>query len=229
MWNDPSDGDNKVLPVKPTFFDKKRLSTDEFKNYIYEIEFKKTGKKVRDMSAVGYIHAITPFLKGVHSELLHYGTVGDRKIMAAVVRSTITVSYKTSNIGTGSGNDMTFTALADGDATNVPSSDTLIRTVETRALKRAIARALDISKVDLNEDFVEEDEIGTSLNKREDDEIEIQHKPAFRKTPQEIAREKERKRQEQEEIDDTDKEVELDEELAKATRDPYSGSTDSDW
>ena len=222
----PSDGEN-TLPVKPTLFDKKKLSTDEFKNYIYEIEFKKSGKKVRDMSAIGYIHAITPFLRGVNSEVLHFGTVGDRKIMSAVVKCTITVSFKTSAHGTISMNDMQFSALADGDVTSVPSSDTLIRTVETRALKRAIARALDISKVDFNDEFIDEEETGTPLNRNDDDGAEAPHKPAFRKTPQEIAREKERKRQE--EIDEFDREVELDEELARATQDPYSGSTDSDW
>lgn len=199
----PSEVDT-VLPVKPPFFDKKKLGSDEFKNYIYEIEFKKSGKKVRDMSATGYIHAITPFLRGVDSEVVHFGTVGDRKIMSAVVKCTITVSFKTSAHGTISMNDMQFSALADGDVTSVPSSDTLIRTVETRALKRAIARALDISKVDFNDEFVEEDEIGTPLNKYNDDsdKSENTHKPAFKKTPQEIAKEKERKRQE--EIDEAE-------------------------
>ena len=210
------DGD-KVIPIKPILFDKKRLSTEEFKNYIYEIQFKKSGLKVRDMALSGFINAISPYLKSVNSEVIHYGTVGDRKIVSAVVRSTIVVSYRTSAMS-GCLNDMTFTALADGDVTNVPSFDTLIRTVETRALKRAIARALNISKVDFNESFIDEEEIGTSLS---------------RKSPQDIASEKQRKIDDEErdaELDDgRNNETTLEEELDRASQDPHSGSTSSDW
>jgi len=213
-YNTDSD---KILPVKPIFFDKKRLSTEEFKNYIYEIQFKKSGLKVRDMALSGFINAISPYLKSVNSEVIHYGTVGDRKIVSAVVRSTIVVSYRTSAMS-GCLNDMTFTALADGDVTNVPSFDTLIRTVETRALKRAIARALNISKVDFNESFIDEEEIGTSLS---------------RKSPQDIASEKQRKIDDEErdaELDDgRNNETTLEEELDRASQDPHSGSTSSDW
>ena len=208
-----TDGE-KILPIKPIFFDKTNLNKPEFKNYLYEISFKKSGLKVRDMSLAGYIHAIAPYLKSVHSEVVHYGTVGDRKIVSAVVRSTIVVSFKTSALG-GSLNDMTFQALADGDVTNVPSFDTLVRTVETRALKRAIARALDISKVDMNENFTEggEEEIGTPLD------TTPEH--ISRKTPQDIAREKERKLAEEE--------AALEDEYSRAAEDPHSGSTSSDW
>jgi hypothetical protein len=210
------DGD-KVIPIKPILFDKKRLSTEEFKNYIYEIQFKKSGLKVRDMALSGFINAISPYLKSVNSEVIHYGTVGDRKIVSAVVRSTIVVSYRTSAMS-GCLNDMTFTALADGDVTNVPSFDTLIRTVETRALKRAIARALNISKVDFNESFIDEEEMGTSLS---------------RKSPQDIASEKQRKIDDEErdaELDDgRNNETTLEEELDRASQDPHSGSTSSDW
>jgi len=213
-YNTDSD---KILPVKPIFFDKKRLSTEEFKNYIYEIQFKKSGLKVRDMALSGFINAISPYLKSVNSEVIHYGTVGDRKIVSAVVRSTIVVSYRTSAMS-GCLNDMTFTALADGDVTNVPSFDTLIRTVETRALKRAIARALNISKVDFNESFIDEEEIGTSLS---------------RKSPQDIASEKQRKIDDEErdaELDDgRNNETTLEEELDRASQDPHSGSISSDW
>jgi hypothetical protein len=209
--------DGEILPVKPIFFDKAKLSTDEFKNYLYEIQFKKSGLKIRDMTLAGYIHAISPYLKGIQSEVVHYGTVGDRKILCAVVRSTITVSYKTSSAG-GSLNDMQFTALADGDVTNVPSSDTLVRTVETRAIKRAIARAIDVSKSDLNENFVEEEEIGTPSDIMDKS---TQPKISYRKSPQEIAAEKQRKA--------NDDEAELEEESHRAAQDPYSGSTDSDW
>jgi hypothetical protein len=182
--------EDKILPIKPILFEKAKLSSKEFANYLYELDFKK--KKVRDMSLAGYIHAIHPYLRDVQSEVIHYGYVGDRKIMSAVIKCTITVSYKTSAMS-GILNDMKFTALADGDTTNVPSSDTLVRTVETRALKRAIARALDISKVDLNDEFVDEEEIGTPMNGDSNDDTPSTHK---RKTPQDIAAEKRRKQEE---------------------------------
>lgn len=189
--------DKTMLPVKPTLFDKRRLGNKEFANYIYEIAFKKSAKTVRDMNLAGYINAISPYLKSVNSELVHYGYLGENRILRAVVRSTITVSFKTSDHSTGVTNDMTFTALADGDSTNAPSSDTLVRTVETRALKRAIARALNISKADLNENFVEEDEIGTPLNMSGTDEVADREK-SHRKSPQDIANERKRKEEEEE-------------------------------
>ena len=187
--------EEKVLPIKPILFDKAKLGSKEYANYLYEIEFKKSAKKVRDMSLAGYVHAIHPYLKDVQSEVVHYGFVGDRKIMSAVVRSTITVSFKSSTYGTGSTNEMKFTALADGDTTNVPSSDTLVRTVETRALKRAIARALDISKVDLNDEFVDEEEVGTPINRENGNSEDDTPKKSSRKSPQDIAAEKCRKQE----------------------------------
>jgi len=183
--------EEKILPIKPILFDKTKLGSKEYANYLYEIEFKKSAKKVRDMSLAGYVHAIHPYLKEVQSEVIHYGFVGDRKIMSAVVKSTIVVTFKSSSFG-GSTNDMKFTALADGDTTNVPSSDTLVRTVETRALKRAIARALDISKVDLNDEFVDEEEVGTPINREHEDDSEPKKSPK-RKSPQEISAEKAKK------------------------------------
>jgi len=190
--------EEKILPIKPSLFDKAKLSTKEFANYLYELEFKK--RKVRDMSLAGYVHAIHPYLRDVQSEVIHYGYVGDRKIMSAVIKCTITVSYKTSAMS-GLLNDMKFTALADGDTTNVPSSDTLVRTVETRALKRAIARALDISKVDLNDEFVDEEEIGTPMNGDSKDDTPSIHK---RKSPQDIVAEKRRKEEDAEKQADDD-------------------------
>lgn len=212
--------DEKMLPVKPIFFDKKKLGTKEFKNYIYEIEFKKSGKKVNDMNVAGYIHALSPYLKGIHSELIHYGVIGDGRILRAVVRSTVTVSFKTSEHSTGVTNDMTFTALADGDVTNAPSSDTLVRTVETRALKRALARVMDISKADLNEDFVEEDEIGTPLNTNGSEEDK--EKPVS-KTKALFNRADEKKRKEEREIAEAEGELGGEESL------PVNGDPDIDW
>jgi len=190
-----------IFPIKPLFFDKKKLSSEEYKNYIYEIEFKKSAKKVRDMSLAGYVHAIAPYLKSVNSEVVQFGFIGEQKVLRAVVKCTIVVSFRTDTLALDLAedfpcyNDLTFTALADGDVTNVPSSDTLVRTVETRALKRAIARALDISKVDLNDNFVDEEEIGTPI---------VHNEVSYRKSPQDIAREKQHK------LDAEERDAELD-------------------
>ena len=151
----------------PDLFDKSRLSENEFKKYIYEIPFKIKGggtKTARGMTAAGNIHAIHPFLKSIHSELLHYGTVGQRNIMCCVVRVTVTINAKSNESSDG---DITVSALADGDVTGVPSADTLVRTVETRALNRALERLLDISKADLNStanDEPDEEEYGTPIH-----------------------------------------------------------------
>lgn len=215
-------GDEVIAPIKPTFFDKAKLQTDEFKNHIYIIEFKKSKKKVRDMALSGYIHAIYPYLKSIESEVLHYGIPPGRNALSAVVRCTITVSFKTSVHGTPSVNDMKFSALGDGDITDVPSAGTLIRTVETRALKRAIARALDISKVDFNEEFVPEDEIGSPMF------VADESHGGDRLTPLQKALDR-RRVEEDVEVEKAEREAELDEELDRAARDPHSGSTDSDW
>jgi hypothetical protein len=214
-----SSTEDKILPFKPILFDKTKLTKKEFANYLYEIEFKKSGTKVRDMSLAGYIHAINPYLKDVQSEVIHYGFVGDRKILCAVVKCTITVTYKSSPMAGASINEMKFSALADGDATNVPSSDTLVRTVETRALKRAIARALDVSKVDLNDEFIDEEEIGTPMNG--DDNKEETPRTSSRKSPQQISAEKRRKQEEKE------AQAEIDDENAIA--DTVANGKESDW
>jgi len=62
---------------------------------------------------------------------------------------------------------MTFSALADGDEREVEDGSALVRNVETRAFKRAIARALGISNVDLNnknDGITPEEEVETPLN-----------------------------------------------------------------
>ena len=189
--------DPDILPFTPVLFDKSRLSSKEFENYMYEIKFKKSGKSIKDMSLAGYIHAISPYLKSIKSEVIQFGWIGERKVMSAVVKTTIVVTYKTSASCTGGAmtNEMSFDALADGDATAVPSVDVLVRTVETRALKRAIARALDISKSDFNEGFVEEEEYGTPM--RNNDESGDEVKPS-RKTPQSIAAVKEQEMKDRE-------------------------------
>jgi hypothetical protein len=144
----------------PDIFDKARLKSDEFKRYIYEIPFKTKGGGVRiakGMTAAGHIRAIHPYLKSVQSEMLHYGTVGARNIMCCVIRVTVVISVDDE--------EYTVQALADGDVTGVPSADTLVRTVETRALNRCLGRLLDLSNADLNapDGDPSEEEAGTPM------------------------------------------------------------------
>lgn len=136
-------------PSFPSIFDKERLKSGEFDRYIYEIPFKVKGggvRKARGMAVAGYVRAVHPYLKSIHSELVQYGFVEGRKVLSCVVRVVVTIVTKP---GQGD-NTIVVEALADGDVTGVPSADTLVRTVETRALNRALGRVLDISNADLN-------------------------------------------------------------------------------
>ena len=151
-------------PTFPSIFDKSRLSGDEFKRYIYEIPFKVKGggtRVAKGMTAAGHIRAIHPYLKSISSELLHYGNVGQSNILSCVVKVTVAISLSPGQ----SDKLIVVDAIADGDVTGVPSADTLVRTVETRALNRALGRLLDLSNADLNSPNGEpyEEESGTQV------------------------------------------------------------------
>jgi hypothetical protein len=148
----------------PVIFDKSRLTGDEFKRYIYEIPFKMKGggtRVAKGMTAAGHIRAIHPYLKSISTELLHYGTVGTRNILSCVVKVTVAISLSPGHAD----QIIVVDAIADGDVTGVPSADTLVRTVETRALNRALGRLLDLSNADLNNPNGEpnEEEAGTPV------------------------------------------------------------------
>lgn len=150
----------------PKIFDKTRLKNGEFDKYIYEIPFKVKGggtRTSRGMTAAGLIRAIHPYLESISSEIIHYGSAGEgRKLLTCVVRVTITICVKPDGENA---RRITVQAIADGDVTGVPSADTLVRTVETRAMNRALERLLDLSKADLNSDSaVDEEEHGTPLS-----------------------------------------------------------------
>ena len=72
-----------------------------------------------------------------------------------------------------------------------PQRGSLVRTVETRALNRALGRLLDVSKADLNNEFVGEEEYGTLTHERH-------RKQSRRKSPQEIKAERDKKYMEDE-------------------------------
>jgi hypothetical protein len=177
----------EAIPTIPIFFDKTRLkSGGEFDKYIYEIVFKKSGKSARGMAVGGYIHAMRPYLKSIKSEILHYGLVSEKRpILSCVVKCTVTISYKLDEDGDPI--NITFEGIGDGDVQDVPTSGSLVRTVETRALNRALERASGISKSDLNNKFVGEDEYGSAAT------MEIDDEPRRRKSPQELKAEREKK------------------------------------
>lgn len=153
-----------VDPVMPTLFDVSKFLSAEYKPYIYERKYR--NNTVKDLLAGGYLKAIHPYLKDVESELLHYGKLSEGSAERAVVRVTITVAYSYTPSGAAV-REMKFSALADGDAREVTDASALVRNVETRALKRAIARALGFSNVDLNAKngaITREEEVETPLD-----------------------------------------------------------------
>jgi hypothetical protein len=184
-----STGIVEAIPTLPEFFDKRRLESGEFDRYIYEIPFKKSGKTVRGMSVDGYVHAMHPYLKSIKSELLYYGVAGEkRSILSCVVRATVTLSYRPNEDSDPV--EITFEGLGDGDVQDVPTSGSLVRTVETRAINRALSRMSGISKSDLNNEFVGEEEYGTIAQTEIDDTKETR---SYRESPQESKARKEAK------------------------------------
>ncbi len=156
-------GDTTVRPIKPELFDKRVLSSEKWKPYIYEIPFS-SGKRVKDLKAEGYLHAAYPFIKDIDMELVKYeeSMVGGvaKPYRVAVVRCKLTLAFK---IGDSTyENVFTVMAYGDGDSREVKDPTALVRIVETRALKRAIARALDISRTAFDES-ADVEEVGTPL------------------------------------------------------------------
>ena len=170
-------------PTIPTIFDRERLKNDEFKPFIYTINFRRKNPRTGQVESIpahgitasGLIRAAHPYLTNIQSDVLHYGAPEGRKILSCVVRVTVT-ALVVARLDTGNVlHEIKMSALADGDVTGVPSADTLVRTVETRALNRALERLLDISKADLNPDSVQdEEEYGIPLSLA--DRLESQRK-----------------------------------------------------
>lgn len=157
-------------------FDKNRLKSDEFKKHIYERKYRQ--KRVKDMRASGYIYAINPYLKGIDSDILKWedipGTgreIGGTRLKPArrvVIKVTVTAVFLHSTEYSGSyqKNDpqqIVVSAIATGVTTEFDDPEILERAVETRALKRAIARILAISTADLNDVDTEEEETETPV------------------------------------------------------------------
>ena len=158
----------KAVPTLPEFFDKSRLESAEFDKYIYDIKFKKTGKIVHGMTAGGHIHALHPFLKEIRSELVDFGYAGGgkRNVLSCIVKATVTLEYKTAN--SDELRHVVVDAFGESDLSEAPQGS-LIRTAETRALNRALERLDDVSKADLNNEFIGEDEYGAMAQTEVDD------------------------------------------------------------
>jgi hypothetical protein len=160
----------EAIPTLPSFFDKARLDSPEFDKYIYEIKFKKTGKTARGLTAGGHIHALHPYIREIRSELVDFGFAGEgkRNVLSCIVKVIVTLAYRTDEVG-GSLESVVAEAFGESDVTEAPPG-ALVRTAETRALNRALERLDDVSKADLNNAFVGEDEWGSPAQTEVDDE-----------------------------------------------------------
>jgi len=127
--------------------------------YYYDLTFKnKIGNKtvIKDLTAAGYIDAAWKYLRVIDSEMLHYGPLfeGSQRVYC-VVKVYVRLSIDGKTVET--------TALADGSSGDL-DVESLVRYVETRALKRAIGRALNLNVQKFNSGKVEaEEESGTPI------------------------------------------------------------------
>lgn len=183
-------GNTVSQPPPRISFDKARLRSDEFKPYIFSM-----GKLGLDMVAAGYLHAIHPYLRsievvssrvwnavsdktrvsersteregagveGMSSDILPgKSVVVDNKTETETFLRAEVVVRLTLNDGT------VWEGVGDADEFDVEDTGALLRFAETRAIKRSIARALDISKIDLNPErsiTPDEEEAYTPLDK----------------------------------------------------------------
>lgn len=122
--------------------------------FLYEMNFK--GKVVLDLKAEGYIDAIWKYLRGLETEIIHYGRLDEGRSIFCVVRARIRISMD--------GHTIEATALADGHSGEV-EEDQLVRHVETRAIKRAAARVGNLSRVHFNSEEFDEEESGTPIRR----------------------------------------------------------------
>lgn len=122
--------------------------------FLYEMNF--NGKIVTDLKFEGYIDALWKYLRGIETELLHYGRLDEGVAIFCVVRARIRISID--------GHVIEVTGLADGHSGEV-SEDQLVRYVETRALKRAAARVANIGRIHFNDEEFDEEETGTPLRR----------------------------------------------------------------
>lgn len=130
------------------------------KKFIFKLKFKgRDGKNtvVNDLSYPGYLDAVYPYMKSFHTEVVFYGpTRPEGTTIACIVRAQVEVDF-------GDGNK-TFTSYGEAMAPGDAPAPSIVRYAETRAKKRALATALNLSQYDFNagEDVIDE-EYGTPL------------------------------------------------------------------
>ncbi len=118
-------------------FDKTRLLSEEFAQYLYTLEFK--AKNVTDMTVGGYQAAIRPYMDGGYTtELLA------THVMGGVIYCQVRVTIKLLS-------GVTFESFGDADNRSSPDGDTCLRTAESRAFKRTVTQALNIAPVDFRD------------------------------------------------------------------------------
>ncbi|MFA6695043.1 MAG: hypothetical protein WCR85_00300 [Sphaerochaeta sp.] len=115
-------------------FDKSRLLSEEFKSYLYTLDFQK--KPVTDMGVGGYMKAIRPYQAGGYT-VEHLAT----HVMGATIYCQVRVRITLLS-------GRVFESFGDADNRGTPDGDTCLRTAESVAFKRAVGRALNISQVD---------------------------------------------------------------------------------
>jgi hypothetical protein len=163
-----------IYPYKPKLFDTSKISSEEYKPYIYSIKF--SGKEVKGLSAEGYIHAIQPYLEVLETDLVKLEYVPRTEKTSgyfyAVVKVTLHLKFKTDpDEPDADAHPVVVSAFGDGDSKEAKDPAALVRIVETRAMKRAVARALDLGAKDINKiidqgnDEITEDETGTPIEK----------------------------------------------------------------
>jgi ketosteroid isomerase-like protein len=165
----------EVYPYKPKLFDTSKISSEEYKPYIYSIKF--SGKEVKGLSAEGYVHAIQPYLEVLETDLVKLEYVPRTEKTSgyfyAVVRVTLHLKFKTDeNEPDMDAHTVVVSAFGDGDSKEAKDPAALVRIVETRAMKRAVARALDLGAKDINrlinqkdDEDITEDETGTPIER----------------------------------------------------------------
>lgn len=132
-------------------FDKTKLKMNEFLPFIGEISF--AGKKRKVLVAAGYIHAARPYIQKM--EIVTAKTIPYNDIVRAEVLVRVTLIDGT-----------VWEAAGDADSADVKDEAALLRYAETRAINRALSRALNINFADLNDESEPvEDEAYTPLDR----------------------------------------------------------------
>jgi hypothetical protein len=162
-------GNTESLPDRFSF-DRSQLRGDEFRPYMYS-----AGKLGFDMTAAGYLKAIHPFLRTVlvkearvwnvisdkaitneqvterAGDMVAQGGVAPVKMSSSDIKSELQSYLRAEVVIHLILNDGSiWESSGDADEFSVNDPSALLRIAETRAFKRAVARALNISMVDLN-------------------------------------------------------------------------------